>query len=227
MEKTNKKAMIAALCYLLFFFLRLIGLVGSDMGFSTFMFCLLFMVLSGALLFENRPLASVLAGLYSLFHIYLNIQLYSEYGSFYKLVAVPNIFLCIAYAALSYLLYLAYKKNNLSAKVWFVPALLLLVSYIASYSGKIKITLGDKLIYQQIVEVASMLFTGLWVKDCIDKESATAPVNTPASVSISNGQGASLDKDPVETLKVYKELLDSGIITQEEFDQKKSQLLGI
>ena len=30
----------------------------------------------------------------------------------------------------------------------------------------------------------------------------------------------------VEDLKKYKELLDSGIITQEEFDKKKSELLA-
>lgn len=28
-------------------------------------------------------------------------------------------------------------------------------------------------------------------------------------------------------LKQYKELLDSGVITQEEFDAKKKQLLGL
>ena len=32
---------------------------------------------------------------------------------------------------------------------------------------------------------------------------------------------------PVEELKKYKELLDGGIITQEEFDAKKKQLLGL
>lgn len=30
-----------------------------------------------------------------------------------------------------------------------------------------------------------------------------------------------------EELKNYKELLDSGVITQEEFDAKKKQLLGL
>lgn len=30
-----------------------------------------------------------------------------------------------------------------------------------------------------------------------------------------------------EQLKQYKELLDNGIITQEEFDTKKKQLLGL
>ncbi|NCE64816.1 SHOCT domain-containing protein [Pseudoflavonifractor sp. 524-17] len=28
-------------------------------------------------------------------------------------------------------------------------------------------------------------------------------------------------------LKTFKELLDSGVITQEEFDEKKKQLLGL
>lgn len=32
---------------------------------------------------------------------------------------------------------------------------------------------------------------------------------------------------PAEELKKFKELLDSGIITQEEFDAKKKQLLGL
>lgn len=30
-----------------------------------------------------------------------------------------------------------------------------------------------------------------------------------------------------EELKRYKELLDSGVITQEEFDAKKKQILGL
>lgn len=39
---------------------------------------------------------------------------------------------------------------------------------------------------------------------------------------------ASLDfEDPVEEIKKYKELLDSGIITAEEFNAKKKQIMGI
>lgn len=41
------------------------------------------------------------------------------------------------------------------------------------------------------------------------------PIPAPASIS------------PVEELKQYKELLDSGVITQEDFDAKKKQLLGL
>ena len=41
--------------------------------------------------------------------------------------------------------------------------------------------------------------------------------NAPAPTAVSSA----------DELKKYKELLDSGIITQEEFDQKKKQLLGL
>ena len=34
-------------------------------------------------------------------------------------------------------------------------------------------------------------------------------------------------KDTTEELKKFKELLDSGVITQEDFDAKKKQLLGL
>lgn len=42
----------------------------------------------------------------------------------------------------------------------------------------------------------------------------TEATNTPAS-------------SPIEELKQYKELMDMGVITQEEFDAKKKQLLGL
>ena len=32
---------------------------------------------------------------------------------------------------------------------------------------------------------------------------------------------------PADEIKRYKELLDTGILTQEEFDAKKKQLLGL
>ena len=38
---------------------------------------------------------------------------------------------------------------------------------------------------------------------------------------------AETKNDEADMLKKYKDLLDSGVITQEEFDQKKKQLLGL
>lgn len=51
------------------------------------------------------------------------------------------------------------------------------------------------------------------IKQCVREEKATA--------AISDGSGV------VEQLKSLKSLLDEGIITQEEFDAKKKQLLGL
>ena len=36
-----------------------------------------------------------------------------------------------------------------------------------------------------------------------------------------------LIKDPIEEVKKLKELLDMGILTQEEFDKKKKELLNL
>lgn len=51
----------------------------------------------------------------------------------------------------------------------------------------------------------------------------------PASAPVSPTPVATVqtEKSPVEQIKEYKELLDMGIITQEEFDFKKKQLLGL
>ncbi len=51
----------------------------------------------------------------------------------------------------------------------------------------------------------------------------TEPVNAAPAAPFE----AEKPRDVVEELKRYKELLDSGILTQEEFDAKKKQLLGL
>ena len=61
-----------------------------------------------------------------------------------------------------------------------------------------------------------------------DKMNNIATANNTQSVSAPKGEtvnGATLGT--AEELKNFKELLDSGVITQEEFDEKKKQLLGL
>ena len=55
------------------------------------------------------------------------------------------------------------------------------------------------------------------MKDYIEAELQRSPAEAPPTPQIS----------AAEEIKKFKELLDSGIITQEEFDAKKKQLLGI
>ena len=49
-----------------------------------------------------------------------------------------------------------------------------------------------------------------------------SPSNDPAPA-----QQATAKTDPIEEVKKFKELLDMGIISQEEFDEKKKALLGL
>ena len=60
------------------------------------------------------------------------------------------------------------------------------------------------------------------IYDFIEKRRSEikAANNQPASVVVN-------EKSPAEQIKEFKELLDMGIITQEEFDAKKKQLLGL
>ena len=52
------------------------------------------------------------------------------------------------------------------------------------------------------------------------KQEAIAPAKTEESVLLT-------EERKISALKEYKELLDSGILSQEEFDAKKKQLLGL
>lgn len=52
-------------------------------------------------------------------------------------------------------------------------------------------------------------------------------INVAGAATTENAAPASTGNDPYEEIKKAKELLDAGIITQEEFDAKKKSLLGI
>ncbi|MBR5601424.1 MAG: SHOCT domain-containing protein, partial [Clostridia bacterium] len=56
------------------------------------------------------------------------------------------------------------------------------------------------------------------IKDYVEKANQS---RNPA------GQIVTQQLSPADELKKFKELLDMGIITQEEFDAKKKQLLGL
>ena len=58
----------------------------------------------------------------------------------------------------------------------------------------------------------------------VKRSKMVVPHKEPAPVQVSNGTP---EISTARELKMYKELLDEGTITQEEFDAKKKQLLGL
>ena len=73
------------------------------------------------------------------------------------------------------------------------------------------------LMQDKINAIATGGGTGSYTAPQQPVQSRQAPVSRP----VVGGIGAA------EELKAYKELLDSGAITQEEFEAKKRQLLGL
>lgn len=61
------------------------------------------------------------------------------------------------------------------------------------------------------------------IHDCLSKLLISRQENKPATQTIKQ----EIPKSEADELKKYKELFDMGVITQEEFDAKKKQLLGL
>lgn len=75
-----------------------------------------------------------------------------------------------------------------------------------------------------IVERVGYLFIGLWLRQTVGIPQKAIQQNAYAAM---NPHAAALSQDDADKLKIYKDLLDSGAITQEEFDAKKKQILGL
>jgi hypothetical protein len=60
------------------------------------------------------------------------------------------------------------------------------------------------------------------------REAKAAGIELPETESAENNGSSNLsgEREKIENLKQYKELLDSGVLTQEEFDKKKKEILG-
>ena len=97
-----------------------------------------------------------------------------------------------------------------------------------------------QLLYRDIISVKTSGLGGLSIMGPSVKFSTLFLKNGPAlraaimerKLALSQQQPATVapatpPQDAADELKKYKELLDSGVITQEEFDQKKKQLLGL
>ena len=79
-----------------------------------------------------------------------------------------------------------------------------------------------------IIEIVAILFVGMWIKeDATPTE--TAPVNEYATFNPQAVYSAPASSaiGGADKLKMYKDLLESGTITQEEFDSKKKEILGL
>ncbi len=110
----------------------------------------------------------------------------------------------LSYAALMIVVILSSKGNGIVKRIWFVPSIfgvLQCFGYLSSLA---------------LLPAIALFFAGLWLKD--DLTPITSHKNATNSIKASSIGDA-------EKLKAFKDLLDSGAITQEEYDAKKKEIL--
>lgn len=131
------------------------------------------------------------------------------------------------------LILLTLKKNAVAQKIWFAPGVALLLGNLFNwidYGYFSVIWIYWIYILFSLVEIGGLILIGLWVKEHDSTSPKAEPINEYSnfdsqdfySVPLSNIIIGGADK-----LKTCSELLELGIITQEEFNAKKKQILGL
>lgn len=82
---------------------------------------------------------------------------------------------------------------------------------------------GNARLTLQQNETGNTFVIGIKCDTKLDIELQNFPIQRHDNIA----QCVTIEKDSVALLKEYKDLLDSGIITQEDFDSKKKELLGL
>lgn len=131
-----------------------------------------------------------------------------------------SILMILAYITLAIIAFLSAKGNVIVTRIWFLAgAIYFLVCLIIAFDAGFNYLFNLSFL-SMILESVALLFAGLWLKTdltTVIQQTARNQALKPDSLSVIGG---------AEKLKTYKELLDSGAITQEEFDAKKKEILG-
>ena len=109
------------------------------------------------------------------------------------------------------------KKN--ASKYAIVSVILFLVGSVGNQIAFVKDTVSIIGAMKNFVSVASPILLACIVFENTPQAQTTKMVKQPTKTAKSN--------DRIEELTKLKDLLDTGAITQEEFDAKKKQILGV
>lgn len=228
-ESGKKYALIAAICYAVYAIYSIINRIiyVSNSEYATItVFNILFWIgmlgMAVALFVKNQKIVIAAAGVNALLGAYYIVTYFSLWN------------LCdfLAYASVVVFVILTLKGNDVVKKIWFVPAAVLLLGCVIGWitGGYFEfLSAAWKSMLVSIVEIVALLFAGMWVKEIVAPAEAS-PVNEYATFnpqSINSTPASSSAIGGADKLKMYKDLLESGTITQEEFDAKKKQILGL
>ena len=228
-ESVKKHTLISAICFgilALFFIASRISTFYYGSPMNTAAWILLWIGLIGltiALFIQNKTITLISTCITCL----ANLLFLEGYFALSDFIGI------FAYLALIINIVLSSNRNELVKRIWFIPGLIVFLrciiflinirfnfSYILYTDSYIWGNSGWVVLIRIIVESIALFFAGLWLKDDESAISFLSSNKHPAISSQSPVLGGA------EKLKALKELLDSGAITQEEFDEKKKQILG-
>ena len=110
--------------------------------------------------------------------------------------------------------YRGFFNNSLNARmILFLPALMKMMAMIIQLVDRF-LTFYDLLF--NIITIMAYVFTGLWLRDTTDEK---------LSLKSKTKKTFEIELEDANLLIEYKELLDTGVITIEEFTEKKNELL--
>ena len=156
---------------------------------------------------------------YALYVISLS-KLYSLLLPNYAVAVVIN---SLPWIALSVLFTLSIKAKS-TKKYWWLPIVIKCVHIIFNI-----VLLGDGLYLSTLLSIGEIVFLSLWSKEIyVPKEKKSDPTSDLSVDDIvSSPADEKTSAEGADDLVKYKELFDSGVITQEEYNEKKKQILGL
>ena len=176
-----------------------------------------------SLFMRKKKVVAMVAGAFTVYRIYYLINFVDAY----------NFIGVIACATLFVIMLLGLKNNMLLKKVWFIAGALFLVAAIAGWIKYDYFRYINQVWHYMLLEfikIAGFTFIGLWAKEDMVLQNNEACVNeysTFDSQKTNVAPASHLTIGGADKLKMYKELLDSGILTQDEFNAMKKQILDL
>ena len=228
-SKAKTIACIAAICYILYGITILIDWVIPSFRRQEYLMAFMPIVFFGGLIglavahmLGNKKAAVIAAGVTVLYWVDRLTIWFCAWNIFGFLAAVSLVLLFV----------FALKGNDIVKKLWFAPAVFMLayhiiniiqINEIIDFSYYFSVRLLLRVCFPLFVIIAGLILTGLWLKNgSSESEATTAAMNSQA---ISRTSVYSSAVSVADKLKTYKDLLDCGAITEEEFKAKKSELL--
>ena len=213
MTKENDKlqiyAIIACVCISIYSLIYIVSIfpIGSSVGdFLNLAESIILLITVGSVFYKRKEFVAIL-----LLIIAVRYLIYLSLGTYSFLVF-------LSFLSAAFIILYSNKNTNVAKKVFYIPALLYLSSVLVYVISRISLNYNNSIIYtvSNIIMIAGFLFLELWAVNY-----KTPSKGTSGHIPTRN-KGTEADR-----LLKLKELLDSGAITQEEYESKKKQILKL